>query len=80
MVEGDSQVILNGISNQQFKDRKLDCWIPRIQFLLGNISECTLSHSYREGNSAVNCLANMGTCSPPSRQLSSADEIPDTLL
>ncbi|GLJ11789.1 hypothetical protein SUGI_0177080 [Cryptomeria japonica] len=80
MVEGDLQVILNGISNQRFMDWKLDCWIPRIQYLLGNISECTLSHSYREGNSMMDFLANMGICNPSSKQLSSTDEIPDALL
>ncbi|GLJ16431.1 hypothetical protein SUGI_0279520 [Cryptomeria japonica] len=80
MIEGDLQVILNGISNQQFTDWKLDCWIPRIQHLSGLISECTFTHSYREDNSAANCLANMGISSSCSRQLSSADDIPDALL
>ncbi|GLJ11639.1 hypothetical protein SUGI_0173450 [Cryptomeria japonica] len=80
MIEGDSHVILNGISNQEFMDWKIDCWIPRIRHLTGHISECTFTHSYQEGNSAADCLANMGICSPCSRQLSLVDEILDALL
>ncbi|GLJ29714.1 hypothetical protein SUGI_0586110 [Cryptomeria japonica] len=80
LIEGDSQVILNGISNQQFADWKLNCWIPRIQHLIGHISDCSFTHSYREGNSVADCLANMRICSPCPKQLSVVDEILDALL
>ncbi|GLJ49451.1 hypothetical protein SUGI_1047360 [Cryptomeria japonica] len=80
IIEGESQVILYGISNHRFTDWKLDCWIPRIQHLTRLISECTFTHSYREGNSAADCLANMGISNSCSRQLSSTDEILDALL
>ncbi|XP_057816505.1 uncharacterized protein LOC131029867 [Cryptomeria japonica] len=80
LIEGDSQVILNGISNQQFTDWKLNCWILRIQHLIGHISNCSFIHSYREGNAAADYLANMGINSTCPKQLSAADEIPDALL
>ncbi|GLJ25200.1 hypothetical protein SUGI_0482090 [Cryptomeria japonica] len=80
LIEGNSQVILNGISNQQFTDWKLNCWIPRIQHLISHFSDCSFIHSYQEGNSAADCLANTRISSSCPRQLSAADEIPDALL
>ncbi|XP_059073499.1 uncharacterized protein LOC131874235 [Cryptomeria japonica] len=59
-VEGDSQIILNGISNQNFENWKLEVVRPKIQKISESLNNFTLKHIYREGNSAVDWLANRG--------------------
>lgn len=60
IIEGDSQVILNGVTKFVFQNWQLECWILRINKLLNSLGDYHIQHTYREGNKAADCLANMG--------------------
>ncbi|GLJ11003.1 hypothetical protein SUGI_0140120 [Cryptomeria japonica] len=57
-VEGDLQIILNGISKQNFENWKLEVVRPKIQRICESLNKFTFKHIYREGNSAADWLAN----------------------
>ncbi|XP_059076357.1 uncharacterized protein LOC131875735 [Cryptomeria japonica] len=60
IIEGDSQIIINGISKSSFQNWKLGKWIPYINKLLGSINSFELKHTFREGNKVADLLANVG--------------------
>ncbi|GLJ43283.1 hypothetical protein SUGI_0898790 [Cryptomeria japonica] len=60
VIEGDSQVILNGVINSVFQSWWLQSWILRIKLLLNSLGDYRIQHMFREGNKATNYLANMG--------------------
>ncbi|XP_057873760.2 uncharacterized protein LOC131079745 [Cryptomeria japonica] len=79
-VEGDSQIILNGISKQTFENWKLEAVRPKIQRLCDRFNNLTLKHIYREGNLAVGWLANCGINFDGPIQLTEKEELPDGLV
>ncbi|GLJ18333.1 hypothetical protein SUGI_0324520 [Cryptomeria japonica] len=60
IIEGDSQIILNGVSKFGFQNWRLASWIPRINSLLTLLSKYHIQHMLQEGNKAADQLANMG--------------------
>ncbi|GLJ30085.1 hypothetical protein SUGI_0594940 [Cryptomeria japonica] len=79
-VEGDSQIILNGISKQNFENWKLEVIRPKIQRICESLNKFTFKHIYREGNSMTDWLANSGIdCDGPT-QLTEKEELPDGLV
>ncbi|GLJ06950.1 hypothetical protein SUGI_0053630 [Cryptomeria japonica] len=59
MIEGDSQIIINGISRPSFHNWKLNKWVPMIKEHLRKIGSYEIGHVYREGNQVVDYLANL---------------------
>ncbi|XP_059067686.1 uncharacterized protein LOC131858463 [Cryptomeria japonica] len=60
MIEGDSQIILNGIIKNGFINWRLDGWIPRIKLLTNKLQDFQVRHIYQEGNKVADYLANTG--------------------
>ncbi|GLJ23228.1 hypothetical protein SUGI_0439400 [Cryptomeria japonica] len=60
VIEGDSQVILNGVSKGHFLNWRLQTWMHRIKQLLSSLLDYMMKHTYREGNRATDWLANKG--------------------
>ncbi|XP_059076787.1 uncharacterized protein LOC131876037 [Cryptomeria japonica] len=58
--EGDSQIIINGVSKSNFPNWKLGKWVPHINKALESINSFEFKHTYREGNKVADLLANMG--------------------
>ncbi|GLJ42306.1 hypothetical protein SUGI_0875830 [Cryptomeria japonica] len=58
LIEGDLQIIINGIIKSKFQCWKLCKWLPRINHLLELIDTFEIKHVYREGNRLVDYLAN----------------------
>ncbi|GLJ16382.1 hypothetical protein SUGI_0277800 [Cryptomeria japonica] len=79
-VEGDSQIILNGISKQNFENWKLEAIRPKIQRLCDRFNNFTLKHIYQEGNSVADWLANCGIDCDGPIQLTKKEELPDGLV
>ncbi|XP_057857718.2 uncharacterized protein LOC131066864 [Cryptomeria japonica] len=59
-IEGDSQIIINGVTKSGFLNWKLDKWIPYINESLGSFNLFELKHTYWEGNKVADLLANIG--------------------
>ncbi|XP_057860117.2 uncharacterized protein LOC131068854 [Cryptomeria japonica] len=57
-IEGDSQIIINGVTTDRLFNWKLAKWIPRIWFLLQAIKPYEISHIHREGNRVANLGVN----------------------
>ncbi|GLJ39352.1 hypothetical protein SUGI_0803600 [Cryptomeria japonica] len=79
-VEGDSQIVLNGIIKQKFKNWKLEAYRPKIQGLCDSLDRYSFKHIYQEGNLAVDWLANSGIDCDGPKQLSNVEELSDGLL
>ncbi|GLJ53797.1 hypothetical protein SUGI_1148150 [Cryptomeria japonica] len=60
IIEGDSQMILNGISKGHFPNWRIQMWTHRIEQLLSSLVDYRMQHTYREGNRAAYWLANNG--------------------
>ncbi|GLJ13809.1 hypothetical protein SUGI_0220390 [Cryptomeria japonica] len=60
VIEGDSKVVLNGITNKRFMNWRLDTWIPRIYGYLQKFEDYHVQHTFREGNQVADLLANHG--------------------
>ncbi|GLJ21588.1 hypothetical protein SUGI_0400770 [Cryptomeria japonica] len=60
VIEGDSQVILNGASKGHFLNWRLQTWMHMIKQLLSSLLAYRMQHTYREGNRATDWLANKG--------------------
>lgn len=60
IIEGDSQIVINGVIKWKFINWKLYRWLPRINCMLEKIGEYGLVHTLREGNKVADFLANMG--------------------
>ncbi|GLJ45439.1 hypothetical protein SUGI_0956710 [Cryptomeria japonica] len=60
LIEGDSQIIINGIINSKLECWKLRKWLPQITHLLDLIDTFEIKHVYREGNRLANYLTNLG--------------------
>ncbi|XP_059076300.1 uncharacterized protein LOC131875700 [Cryptomeria japonica] len=60
MIEGDSQIIIKGISRPSFHNWKLNTWVPMIKEHLRRIWSYEIGHVYREGNQVADYLANLG--------------------
>ncbi|XP_059068576.1 uncharacterized protein LOC131859070 [Cryptomeria japonica] len=58
-IEGDSQIIINGVTATRLLNWKLAKWLPRIQSLLQAINPYERSHIHREGNRVADLLANL---------------------
>ncbi|XP_059067148.1 uncharacterized protein LOC131858134 [Cryptomeria japonica] len=58
-IEGDSQIIINGVTSNRLLNWKLAKWLPRIQFLLQAINPYEISNIHREGNRVANLLENV---------------------
>ncbi|XP_059064527.1 uncharacterized protein LOC131856676 [Cryptomeria japonica] len=59
-IEGDSQIILNGIIKNSFTNWRLNAWIPRIKSLMDKLLDYQVHHIYPEGNKVANFLTNKG--------------------
>ncbi|GLJ55641.1 hypothetical protein SUGI_1195030 [Cryptomeria japonica] len=79
-VEGDSQIILNGISKQRFENWKLEAYRPKIQKLCDSLNSFTFKHIYREGNSVADWLANRGVDCNGLNQTSKKEDLSEGLL
>ncbi|GLJ44608.1 hypothetical protein SUGI_0937570 [Cryptomeria japonica] len=79
-VEGDSQIILNGITKQKFENWKLEVCHPKVQRLCDSLNRFTFKHIYREGNSVADWLANRGIDYDGPKQMSKVEEVLDGLL
>ncbi|GLJ37446.1 hypothetical protein SUGI_0760820 [Cryptomeria japonica] len=62
-VEGDSQIIINGVINSRFTNWKMAKWLPHIHTLLQSIRPYEISHIFREGNRLADLFANLGVMS-----------------
>ncbi|GLJ32812.1 hypothetical protein SUGI_0660750 [Cryptomeria japonica] len=62
-LEGDSQIIINGVINSRFTNWKLAKWLPRIHTLLQSIGPYEISHIFKEGNQLADLFANLGVMS-----------------
>ncbi|GLJ08679.1 hypothetical protein SUGI_0093520 [Cryptomeria japonica] len=60
VIEGDSKVVLNGITSKRFMNWRLDIWIPRIYGYLQKFKDCHVQHTFHEGNQVADLLANHG--------------------
>ncbi|GLJ52255.1 hypothetical protein SUGI_1111600, partial [Cryptomeria japonica] len=60
VIEGDSQIILNGISSSKFQNWHLENWILRIKMFLDLLGDFHIQHMFWEGNKATDLLANLG--------------------
>ncbi|GLJ44553.1 hypothetical protein SUGI_0935720 [Cryptomeria japonica] len=60
IIEGDSQIILNGVSKFGFQNWRLASWILRINSLLTFLGEYHIQHTFQEGNKSADQLAKMG--------------------
>ncbi|XP_059070682.1 uncharacterized protein LOC131860303 [Cryptomeria japonica] len=60
MIEGDSQIILNGIIKNGFTNWRSNAWIQRIKSLIDKLLDYQVHHIYREGNKVADFLANKG--------------------
>lgn len=60
IIEGDSQVIINGIIKSKFQNWKLNKWVPLIKKHLQDIGMYEFTHVYRKRNQVVDNLANLG--------------------
>ncbi|GLJ46820.1 hypothetical protein SUGI_0987660 [Cryptomeria japonica] len=76
IIEGDSQVILNGISSSKFQNWLLDNWTLRIKTFLNLIGDFHIQHKYREGNKAVDMLADLEVEESIVREFDSNDDLP----
>ncbi|GLJ55345.1 hypothetical protein SUGI_1187550 [Cryptomeria japonica] len=76
IIEGDSQVILNGVSKFIFQNWWLECWIPRINMLLNLIGDYHIQHMFQEGKKAIGYLANMGIEEDSAREFGRDDMMP----
>ncbi|GLJ42714.1 hypothetical protein SUGI_0885530 [Cryptomeria japonica] len=56
LIEGDSQIIINGITNSKFQCWNLRKWLPRITHLLDLTGTFEFMHVYREGNHLADYL------------------------
>ncbi|GLJ50082.1 hypothetical protein SUGI_1065230 [Cryptomeria japonica] len=79
-IEGDSQIVLNRLINQKFKNWKWKAYRPKIQGLCDSLDRYSFKHIYREGNSAVDWLANSGIVCDGPMQLSNVEELSDRLI
>ncbi|XP_059078016.1 uncharacterized protein LOC131876594 [Cryptomeria japonica] len=59
-VEGDSQIIINGVTNDKLLNWKLSKWLLHIHSLLQAIKPYEITHILREGNKVADLLANLG--------------------
>ncbi|GLJ44438.1 hypothetical protein SUGI_0932150 [Cryptomeria japonica] len=79
-VEGNSQIVLNGIIKQKFENWKLEVCHHKIQGLCDSLDRYSFKHIYREGNSAADWLANNGIGCDGPKQLSNVEELSDGLF
>lgn len=75
VIEGDSKVILNRITNHRFLNWRLDTWIPRIYGYLQKFKDYHVHHIFRKGNHVADLLANHGIAKTLSVVLSLANAI-----
>ncbi|GLJ54199.1 hypothetical protein SUGI_1161990 [Cryptomeria japonica] len=64
VIEGDSLVIIQGIIKRGFQSRNLNKWVSCISRLLNDTDHYEITHTYREGNRVVDCVANLGANIP----------------
>ncbi|GLJ45310.1 hypothetical protein SUGI_0953810 [Cryptomeria japonica] len=79
-VEGDSQIILNGISKQRFENWKLEAYHPKIKKLCDSLNSLTFKHIYQEGNLVADWLANRGVDCDSPKQMSKKEDLVEGLL
>ncbi|XP_057859048.1 uncharacterized protein LOC131067901 [Cryptomeria japonica] len=73
IIEGDSQVILNGVTKSVFQNWRLECWILRINMLLNLLGDYHIQHMFQEGNKVADYLANMGVEEDSAREFGRDD-------
>ncbi|GLJ30047.1 hypothetical protein SUGI_0594190 [Cryptomeria japonica] len=78
-IEGDSQIILNGIAKQKSKNWKLEAVHPNIQRVCDSLNSFTLKHIYREGNTVIDWLENRGIDCVGPNQMTKKEELLDGL-
>ncbi|GLJ50048.1 hypothetical protein SUGI_1064470 [Cryptomeria japonica] len=79
IIEGDSQIILNGVSKSGFQNWRLASWISRINSLLTLLGEYHIQHTFREGNKAADQLANRGIEEGSVKEFGRAESMPIVL-
>ncbi|GLJ54172.1 hypothetical protein SUGI_1161080 [Cryptomeria japonica] len=77
VIEGDSQIILNGISSSKFQNWRLENWIPRIKMFLDLLRDFHIQHMFQEGNKAADVLANLGIEESRVREYDSVNALPE---
>jgi ribonuclease HI len=60
IIEGDSQIIINAIRTKKMPNWILNSKIEEINHILESFPEILVKHTYREGNSDADNLANLG--------------------
>ncbi|GLJ20936.1 hypothetical protein SUGI_0382170 [Cryptomeria japonica] len=75
VIEGDSQIILNGVTKKRFTNWRLNERIPRIDQLLQKLEDYQVKHIYREGNRVADLLANQGVIESQTKVISVADSM-----
>ncbi|GLJ06340.1 hypothetical protein SUGI_0036730 [Cryptomeria japonica] len=75
VIEGDSQIILNGINKKIFTNWRLNTWILRIDQLIQKLDDYLIKHIYHEGNHATDFLANQGVIESQTKTISVANLI-----
>ncbi|GLJ44589.1 hypothetical protein SUGI_0937180 [Cryptomeria japonica] len=60
IIEGDSQLIINGVTKSNFHNWRVKNWLPSINEHLKTINNYKIAHVYQEGNQVADYLANMG--------------------
>ncbi|GLJ23527.1 hypothetical protein SUGI_0445720 [Cryptomeria japonica] len=74
-IEGDSQIILNGVTKKCFTNWRLNERILRIDQLLQKLEDYQVKHIYREGNSVADLLANQGVIESQTKFISVVDSV-----
>ncbi|GLJ54923.1 hypothetical protein SUGI_1179210 [Cryptomeria japonica] len=79
VIEGDSQIILNGISSSKFQNWRLDNWTPRIKLFFNSLGDFHIQHMYQEGNKVADVLANLGIEESDVREFDSVEFLPEAV-
>ncbi|GLJ43799.1 hypothetical protein SUGI_0911820 [Cryptomeria japonica] len=75
VIEGDSQIILNGVTKKSFTNWRLNEWIPRIDQLIKKLEDYQVKHIYHEGNCVADLLANQGVIESQTKVVSVVDSM-----
>ncbi|GLJ49221.1 hypothetical protein SUGI_1039330 [Cryptomeria japonica] len=75
VIEGDSQIILNGVTKKSYTNWRLNEQIPRIDHLIQKLEDYQVKHIYHEGNCVADLLANQGVIESQTKVISVADSV-----
>ncbi|GLJ30024.1 hypothetical protein SUGI_0593590 [Cryptomeria japonica] len=75
VIEGDSQIILNGVTEKSFTNWRLNEWILRIDQRIQKLEDYQVKHIYREGNHVADLIANQGVIESQTKVILVADSV-----